>query len=1268
MCVALFLTPVFAWTLFAEDWLSLEQQADVFFQRNQWADAEAVYLELLTRIESQPQSQPHADSARLSSRCRHQLEQLARLVGRPADGLRFALLIQKNLDPRGDSAARWLNALHIAEYQIALSDDTAARAILQELLSGRSGKLKTLPRLTALYFLGIVEFRSQNLSAAKVAWDQVEQSVRQLLEQHARSPFLPVGDRIELHVRRIAIREACGDAENANAAWDELVKSLPVNSGTFSMRVALARQARLRRDAAAVERHVTAALQKSERATVRQQASALSLLATAIEDRDAAKSREVWLQLARALEPVVATSSNTPVSMTDLRTITEAFQKGQRPRDALPHAERWWTETLAKFGEAHRQTLAALTALAETKQQLGDGTAAVEHFRQVLKQLQTVGTPREQVLVLLRLAALHRSQGDLAGSEQWLRQAISLSETAFAPDDEDRVVAQKQLAALLPSAGRFREALELNQKLLDEATTRGAAADRTRADVLLNMAVIQLQQGSNDEAQRRADEALHLMQSIHGTDSWQLAAVFNVLAAIASDRGQDQQAIAHAEKVWTLCEQHDRSNHVDAATAQQWLGALNARRQHHAEAFRHWRFAADIFRSLGQPAREAHVLSLIGGLALQNDDQDFAASALNDAEALLRGQSQSPLTRYVVSAHQALRHHRNGDHEQAIRLLQQSLEVAEWSRHETAGAAEAGRARFFAKFAPAFERLIEWNLQASQQPAAFLAVEQSRSRTFLDQMQIAGLDLSGTLPVAERSRLLPLERTLSEQLGQARRQLADVTVSVNPEAAEEASANTLQLAVTKLESEYAQTWRAIRDASPVYAQLLVGRESLCGLEQLQRDVLPPDAVMLFFQLGQRSSSVWIIGDKNQPVEIVPLELKHQLPALQFEQKVASSPTRELIGRLSVNKGLLKSGMDAVSPGPLTRELASRLVTWYLAATVPMTPGGTRGLSGTVATVKGNAITATSLSLVAETLIPQKVREIIRRRHPRSIVIVPDAALHELPFESLMFASGTEARFVLDEWPPISYCPSATVFARLQQRATKFQSKNDGLLIVGHSASDGNEAVATNGLSPLPGVAAECRLIQTVWPKSVTTLLDRDAQESRVLAQLGSHRVAHFATHGFVEEHADNLFGGLFLAAASTSDGNRDDGQLSYLDILRRDLSGCELAVLSACQTSVGPDRPMEASTSLAQAFLAAGAHQVVASLWRVSDESTTELMSEFYRHLATDVSAGRPLQVAEALHLAKLHLRSQPKWSSPAHWAPFIHVGSVPHRQDESRP
>ena len=1158
----------------ADDPRTLEITANAHVQQGRWSEAEAVFLELLATVDAQ--TKPNADAERQRLRWWNLLEQLARRTGRPDDALRFALKTREAISRSADDDSRSLNSLQIAEYQLALGEDSESRATLNDLLAGKFGSLKTVPKLRAQYLLGVVEYRSGNVADARTSWQLAEQSITPLLDRHRTTPFLSPSDWMDLQQRHIAICEAQQRDGEATKLYDELVSRIagslgpaektgvltPNDAPLFQALLGLARHARLRQHSATVVRHLRTALEHTQRVSISEQAIALRLLVTVFGESD------------------------------------------------LPAAEQLLRRELA----AH----------------------------------ETAKEPREQFRTLLQLASIRRSLGDLADAERLLRTAIELADQRIPLNDPDRPLAKRQLAALLPSAGRFREAIALNHQILEEAQQRGSSGDRLRADVLLNLAIIDRNQGLTDSAAEKAQQSAHAIETTFGSDAWPLAAVHNVLSAIYRDLGQADDAATHAQTALRLCQQHGKNQNPEAATAYQQLGLLAAQQGNFATATFRWKSAAEIFRSRGQAAREAHILSLLGGMALRTNDRELAVASLDHAEKLLVQRSASPLDRYVQLANQAVRRAHDGDLADAIRLLQQAVDIAESARTETAGDGEVGRARYFAQFAPAFERLIDWNLQSGQTAKAFLAAEQSRSRTFLDQLQLAGIDLNATLPPEIQQRLVPQERTLAKRQQQLRFELAkSQSPSTDSSVAQQDWITQRQRELSQTEHDYAKVWQAIRDASPVYNQLLTGRESLCELSKVQRELLSPDTVMLFYQRGSQSSSVWIIGGDPDIVEVVPLRISQTLPALQFRE-FANKPIRGIAGHLAVDKGLLRRGLDPISPGPVTRDVASRLVTWYLAATVPFTPSNSRGLSGTVATVKGEAIQPSSLTLVAETLLPPTVREAVQRRRPKRLVIVPDAALHQLPFEALLLSAGPRTKYVLDEWPPITYAPSATVLSQLARRAVPAMNTERRLLLVGYSPSE------SSGASPLPGVAAECRRIAAAWPKPVTTLLDHEASASLVTRQFPIHPIVHLATHGFVDEQADNLFGGLLLAP----DADGDDS-LSYLDILRTDLTGCELAVLSACQTSVGPERPMEASTSLAQAFLAAGARQVVASLWHVSDESTSELMTDFYKRLAEDAAAGRPLRVAESLHAAKRHLRQSADWNSPAHWASFVFVGPV---------
>ena len=66
----------------------------------------------------------------------------------------------------------------------------------------------------------------------------------------------------------------------------------------------------------------------------------------------------------------------------------------------------------------------------------------------------------------------------------------------------------------------------------------------------------------------------------------------------------------------------------------------------------------------------------------------------------------------------------------------------------------------------------------------------------------------------------------------------------------------------------------------------------------------------------------------------------------------------------------------------------------------------------------------------------------------------------------------------------------------------------------------------------------------------------------------------------------------------------------------------------------------------------AGAARVVASLWKVDDAATSELMGEFYKQMFTN-----KLKPAAALRAAQVKMSQQKRWQSPYYWAGFFLQG-----------
>jgi CHAT domain-containing protein len=138
------------------------------------------------------------------------------------------------------------------------------------------------------------------------------------------------------------------------------------------------------------------------------------------------------------------------------------------------------------------------------------------------------------------------------------------------------------------------------------------------------------------------------------------------------------------------------------------------------------------------------------------------------------------------------------------------------------------------------------------------------------------------------------------------------------------------------------------------------------------------------------------------------------------------------------------------------------------------------------------------------------------------------------------------------------------------------------------------------------------------------------------------RYLHFATHG--EFRADKPLDSALLL----SPGNGDDGQLTVSRLYSMRLES-DLVTLSACETGLGKVASGEDVVGLTRGFLYAGAATIVASLWKVDDLATAELMRAFYGNLAR-------MDKLEALRQAQLETRK--RLPAPFFWAPFQLIGN----------
>jgi CHAT domain-containing protein len=174
--------------------------------------------------------------------------------------------------------------------------------------------------------------------------------------------------------------------------------------------------------------------------------------------------------------------------------------------------------------------------------------------------------------------------------------------------------------------------------------------------------------------------------------------------------------------------------------------------------------------------------------------------------------------------------------------------------------------------------------------------------------------------------------------------------------------------------------------------------------------------------------------------------------------------------------------------------------------------------------------------------------------------------------------------------------------------------------------------------PLPHAKEEAEYVAELQPGSVY-LPEREVTMDELLLGLPRASSFHFAGHAASREH-----GGELLLSGK-------DHVLSASAVRGLDLRGMDLVVLSACSTAEADLDLVRSPNGLVQAFLSAGAREVVASRWDVDSKGTFSFTQAFYGEYSKRHDA------AAAVSSAGRALRAQSQTAHPFYWAPFQAFG-----------
>jgi CHAT domain-containing protein len=246
---------------------------------------------------------------------------------------------------------------------------------------------------------------------------------------------------------------------------------------------------------------------------------------------------------------------------------------------------------------------------------------------------------------------------------------------------------------------------------------------------------------------------------------------------------------------------------------------------------------------------------------------------------------------------------------------------------------------------------------------------------------------------------------------------------------------------------------------------------------------------------------------------------------------------------------------------------------------------------------------------------------------RSLIIEADGFLSRVPWPALVAENGK----YLDEEYMTTSTPGLFFTAARQSR----RQATEGKLV----AYPGAAEFEGRAYPPLPHAEEEADYVAQLQPGS-SYLREDEVTADELSRRLPRASSFHFAGHGVSREH-----GGELLLSGK-------DQVLSASAVRSLDLRGMDLVVLSACSTADADLDNARSPNGLVQAFLSAGAKEVVASGWGVDSGAAFTFVKNFYA--ARSHSRGD----AAAREAAGRAVRSDPQTQHPYYWAAFELYGN----------
>lgn len=865
----------------------------------------------------------------------------------------------------------------------------------------------------------------------------------------------------------------------------------------------------------------------------------------------------------------------------------------------------------------------ALDLLGETSFASGDVRKALALYQQALAIWQKMKDRRGQALALLHVGYAHSDLSETAEAINAYNQALVLwRSTKHAVGTGLTLTAQGHLESKM---GNKQEALNLYEqaaRMIDPTGDKVALAS-----IFNGRGYVFEELGETKIALQNFMSALALFEGI-GHRIGEAGTLYKIGKTFLS-MGKSDDALQYFERSRTVSKAINNKRMEAVPTG--LIGKIYLSLGKQPQALKYFQEASSLNKQTEDNRELAYTLNSIGSIYEQMGNEDQALKHYEEALDLNRrtkdyfGESAS-----LFSIARLLK--RGGKFLEAKTKIEAALQISESLR--TNVASPDFRSSYTASIYQQFELYIDVLMQLHKQfpneywnAAALEASERGRARSLLEMIAESDDQLrKGVDPsLLERKRVLKsqLDELATPQSGGSSNGIKNVS-------------ETIEAKSERLIAQYREIEGQIRASNLHYAAF---REPYTLKTKQIQELLDSDTVALEFALGHERSFGWAVTSTSiDSFELPPAAEIESISRQVYEALVARNqrPNEESFAR--TNARIARADSD------------------YLEK-------------------------STALS---EMLLKPALPQLKFKR----IVIIADGVLQYLPFAALPTPGNAARPLILDH--EVINLPSASVLAVQRQRPTNRELPTLGLALFADPVFDRDDervaraakqnflhtaanrtttsvakgeagevsqalrdvGLGINGRIPrlsFSRVEADAILAvtQSIQPLGA---LDFDASRKRATTEdLSKYRYLHFATHGILNSEHPELSGLVFSMVDEK--GKPQNGFLKLVDIYGLNLKA-DLVVLSACQTALGEDVRGEGLIGLTRGFMNAGALRIVASLWRVDDAATAELMSQFYREMFVNRKSA-----AAALRSAQIHVSEQKRWRSPYYWAAFTIQG-----------